>query len=254
MFNVKICGITRPEDARRPPRPAPTPSALISIRPVRGRSMLIVHVRSSLPCRRVIKVGLFVDVAAKEICRTCEALSLDMIQLHGDEPPDLLAALGDRAVMKAFRVAGIGGLKTIIAYLDVCRTHRCLPRLILLDAPLIPGFGGSGKLADWALAKQYQETCRTPPLVLAGGLKADNVAEAIRATNAGAVDTASGVESKPGIKDPAAINAIVRAARSAWELKARAGPRDIIGKGIVPIPQPPPTNPPSPVILLKAIR
>ena len=63
--------------------------------------------------------------------------------------------------------------------------------------------------------------------MLAGGLKADNVAEAIRATGAGAVDTASGVESQPGIKDPAAINAIVRAARSAWELKAAVPDRVI---------------------------
>ncbi len=221
MFTVKICGITRPEDARAAAE-AGADAIGLNFYPPSPRAIDVNRARAIIAALPpgIIKVGLFVDVAAKEICATCEALSLDMIQLHGDEPPDLLAALGDRAVMKAFRVAGIGGLKTIIAYLDVCRTHRCLPRLILLDAPLIPGFGGSGKLADWALAKQYQETCRTPPLVLAGGLKADNVAEAIRATNAGAVDTASGVESKPGIKDPAAINAIVRAARSAWELKA----------------------------------
>ena len=103
----------------------------------------------------------------------------------------------------------------MLDYLEACRTLGCLPRLVLLDAPLTRGFGGSGKLADWSLAKQYLENCRTPVLVLAGGLKADNVAEAIRATGVGAVDTASGVESQPGIKDPAAIRAFVHAARKA---------------------------------------
>ena len=62
----------------------------------------------------MIKVGLFVNAAADEICRTCDALGLDLIQLHGDEPPELLAALGGRPVMKAFRAAGIDGLRTML--------------------------------------------------------------------------------------------------------------------------------------------
>ena len=161
----------------------------------------------------MIKVGLFVNAAPGEICRTYDALGLDLIQLHGDEPPELLSALGGRPVMKAFRAAGADGLRMMLDYLETCRTLGCLPRLILLDAPLTRGFGGSGKLADWSLAKQYLENHQTPMLVLAGGLKADNVAEAIRATGARAVDTASGVESQPGIKDPAALAAFVRAPR-----------------------------------------
>ena len=138
-----------------------------------------------------------------------------LIQLHGDEPPELLSALGGRPVMKAFRAAGTDGLRAVLDYLETCRSLACLPRLILFDAPLAHGFGGSGKPADWSLAKQYVESRRTPGLVLAGGLKADNVAKAIRTTGAGAVDTASGVESQPGIKDPAAIKAFVHAARKA---------------------------------------
>jgi phosphoribosylanthranilate isomerase len=86
----------------------------------------------------------------------------------------------------------------------------------LLDAPLNEGFGGSGKSADRSLAKEYQLLKGVPPLVLAGGLRPGNVAEAIRATGAQAVDTASGVESQPGIKDPAAIVAFVAAAKAAF--------------------------------------
>ena len=166
--------------------------------------------------RGVIKVGLFVNAAPDEICRTCDALDLDLVQLHGDEPPELLAALGGRPVMKAFRAAAAEGLQAMLDYLDACRGQRCLPRLVLLDAPLARGFGGSGNLGDWAVARQYLEDYKTPLLVLAGGLKAENVAEAIRATGVGAVDTASGVESQPGIKDTAAVARFVRAARAAW--------------------------------------
>ena len=93
--------------------------------------------------------------------------------------------------------------------------------MILFDAPMTRGFGGSGKPADWSLARQYVENQHGPKMVLAGGLKPENVAEAIRATGATAVDTASGVESAPGIKDPAAIKAFVHAARTAWDAKSQ---------------------------------
>ena len=216
MFTIKICGITRPEDARASAAAGADaiglnfyPRSPRAIDLDRGRAII-----SALPSG-VIKVGLFVNAVAGEICRTFDALGLDLVQFHGDEPPELLAALGDRPVMKAFRAAGADGLRTVLGYLETCRTLGCLPRLILLDAPLARGFGGSGKLADWSLAKQYVETHQAPALVLAGGLKADNVAAAIRTSSAGAVDTASGVESQPGIKDPAALAAFVHAARAA---------------------------------------
>ncbi len=217
MFTIKICGITRPEDARASVEAGADAIGLNFYRQSsraidRERARAIIAV---LPAG-VIKVGLFVNAEPAEICRTCDALGLDLIQLHGDEPPELLSALSGRPVMKAFRPAGAEGLPAVLGYLEACRTLGCPPRLILFDAPLAHGFGGSGKLADWSLAKQYVESRQAPGVVRAGGLKADNVAEAIRTTGPGAVDTASGVESQPGIKDPAAIQAFVRAARSAF--------------------------------------
>ncbi len=217
MFTIKICGITRPEDARASVEAGADaiglnfyPQSSRAIDGERAREIIAV-----LPAS-IIKVGLFVNAEPAEICRTGNALGLDLIQLHGDEPPELLSALGGRPIMKAFRPAGAEGLRTVLAYLETCRTLACLPQLILFDAPLARGFGGSGKLADWSLAREYVASYPTPGLVLAGGLKSDNVAEAIRATGAGAVDTASGVESRPGIKDAAAIKAFVRAARSTF--------------------------------------
>jgi phosphoribosylanthranilate isomerase len=216
MFKIKICGITRPEDARIAAEAGADAIGLNfyaeSSRAIdlnRGRAII-----AALPSG-VAKVGLFVNAAADEICRTFDSLGLDLIQLHGDEPPQLLAALGGRPGMKAFRAAGAEGLKAIADYLDACRTVGCLPRLVLLDAPLASGFGGSGKLADWSLARRYVEEGWTPQLVLAGGLTAGNVAQAIEQTGVRSVDTASGVESRPGIKEPAAVAAFVRAARAA---------------------------------------
>ena len=158
---------------------------------------------------------MFVNAPAEEVCRTFEDLTLDLIQLHGDEPPDSLAALGGRPAMKAFG-AEADRLFSITSYLSACRRLGCLPQLILLDAPQRHGFGGSGKLADWSLAKAYRSLVDAPPLVLAGGLKPENVGEAICATGARAVDTASGVEPQPGIKDAAAMAAFVAAARKAF--------------------------------------
>jgi len=216
MFTVKICGVTRSDDARAIADAGadaiglnfyPQSPRLIDLE--RARAIVAV-----LPAG-MIKVGLFVNAPLAEICRTYDVLGLDLIQLHGDEPPEMLAALGNRPVMKAFRAAGTEGLDTVVSYLETCRTHRCLPRMILLDAPLSRGFGGSGKLADWSLASQYLAQHHAPLLALAGGLKPENVVQAIRATGARAVDTASGVESEAGIKDPTAVEAFVRAARAA---------------------------------------
>ncbi len=216
MFTIKICGITRPEDARASAA-AGADAIGLNFYPHSPRAIDLKRARAivaALP-GGTIKVGVFVNAEPAEICRTCDDLGLDLIQLHGDEAPEVLAALGSRPVMKAFRAAGAEGLRAVLDYLDVCRNLACTPRLVLFDAPLARGFGGSGKPGDWSLARQYVDSRQIPELALAGGLTADNVADAIRMTGARAVDTASGVESQPGIKDPAAIQAFVRAARSA---------------------------------------
>jgi len=217
MFTIKICGITRPEDAQAIAAAgadaiglnfyAKSPRAIDA-----DRARTII---AALP-PGIVKVGLFVNALPENICHRCDELGLDLIQLHGDEPPDFLLKLGGRPVMKALRAAGSQGISLICDYLSACRTLGCLPRMVLLDAPLKDGFGGSGKLADWSLAKEYQAMEGMPPLVLAGGLKSENVAEAIRATGVRSVDTATGVESQPGIKDAAAVAAFVRAATAAW--------------------------------------
>jgi phosphoribosylanthranilate isomerase len=214
MFRIKICGITSVEDAlvvagagadaiglnfyARSPR---------CVGPETAR-----QIAAAVP-QTIIKVGLFVNAAVADVCRTFDALGLDLVQLHGDEPPEYLPQLGERPVLKAFRL-GDAGLRPVNEFLARCQALRNVPRLVLLDAAAPGKYGGTGRTADWSVAAEYATLSDTPPLVLAGGLTPVNVAEAIRMVRPAAVDTASGVESSPGHKDPVKVEAFVRAAKS----------------------------------------
>jgi phosphoribosylanthranilate isomerase len=126
-----------------------------------------------------------------------------------------LTRLGDRPVIRAFRLGG-AGLQPVADYLDQCRQLGCLPRLILIDSPTEGAYGGTGRVADWTVISRYPLQDWQPPLVLAGGLTAENVAQAIGAVRPRAVDTASGVESSPGRKAEALVRQFVQAARNAF--------------------------------------
>jgi phosphoribosylanthranilate isomerase len=256
MFRIKICGITEVEDARAVVA-AGADAVGLNFYPKSPRYVTADAARAIaevLPAG-VVKVGLFVNAAAEEICRRFDELRLDLIQLHGDEPPEVLAELGGRPVIRAFRMGGTvpiygagghrnsglspsayeksptsdrsatdmdtlpGPLRSIGDYLACCQRLGHLPALILVDAHVEGQYGGTGQLADWHVLKGYPTDGSLPRAILAGGLTAENVAEAIRTANPWGVDTASGVESSPGRKDPAAVEAFVRAARTALGLE-----------------------------------
>jgi phosphoribosylanthranilate isomerase len=215
MFRIKICGITRPEDALA----AATAGADAIGLNFYPRSARFVgqeqarRIAATVPAG-VARVGLFVNTAADEIQRTFDRTPLDLIQLHGDEPPEFLRQLGDRPIVRVFRL-GSGGLAAVLEYLDRCRQLGAVPRLVLADAAAGRGYGGTGELADWSALRGYPAADWHPPLILAGGLTPDNVADAIRAVRPAGVDTASGVESSRGIKDTELMNRFVGAARNA---------------------------------------
>ncbi len=146
-------------------------------------------------------VGVFVNSSADEINSILETDILDLIQLHGDESPEFCAAFKNKA-FKAFR--GAPGAEAE-AY------ARSEAPAFLVDAAVKGSYGGTGLTADWSaaagLAKRY-------PLFLAGGLKPENVAEAVQQVNPWGVDVASGVESSPGKKDAGKMNAFVQAVHS----------------------------------------
>ncbi|MGO8747387.1 MAG: phosphoribosylanthranilate isomerase [Thermoguttaceae bacterium] len=216
MFRIKICGVTTVEDAILAAA-AGADAVGLNFYPLSPRFVnvpmaeAIVH---ALPSG-IARVGLFVNREAHEIRDLFGRLGLDLIQLHGDESPGILAALGGLPLMRSFRLKS-DGLESVLDYLSECRQLNCLPERILLDACKQGHYGGTGELADWATARQYPAASWHPPLVLAGGLTPGNVAEAITMVRPSAVDIASGVERSPGRKDPRLVEDFVRAAREAF--------------------------------------
>ena len=154
------------------------------------------------------KVALTVDADDAALDAIVEAVPLDMIQLHGHESPERVAEVRARyrlPVMKAVGVADEGDLPQILE-------QSLAADQILIDAKPAPGTlpGGNGLAFDWRLISGRHWL---RPWMLAGGLTAGNVAEAVRLTGARQVDVSSGVESAPGVKDAARIAAFVAAAR-----------------------------------------
>jgi phosphoribosylanthranilate isomerase len=213
-FRIKICGITTVDDATLVAR-AGADAVGLNFYPKSARFLAPEQaevVVRAVPAG-VVKVGLFVNATAVDVCAMFDRLELDLVQLHGDEPPEFLVDLGDRPVMRAFRV-GSDGLRPVEDYLSRCRQLGVMPHMVLVDAQVAGAYGGTGQVANWAALKHYSSA--NPPLVLAGGLAPANVAEAIRAVQPMAVDTASGVESSPGRKDPALVERFIEAARAAF--------------------------------------
>ncbi len=216
MFQIKICGITSVDDALAVARAGADAIGLnfYSRSPRYVTAVMARDIVETLPAE-IVKVGLFVDTPASDVRRIFDELQLDLIQLHGDQPPEFLAQLDNRPVMRAFRV-GPEGLRPVIEYLDCCRELFVPPILVMLDSLVAGEYGGTGKIADWSVAQKYAAETGLPPLVLAGGLAPENVAAAIRMVCPVAVDVASGVESQSGRKNLAAVAAFVQAARAAF--------------------------------------
>ena len=168
---------------------------------------------------RALKVALAVDAADEWLAAVIEALRPDMLQLHGKETRDRVVMVRTRfglPVIKALPIAERADLAPIRLYASVADR-------LLFDARApreATRPGGLGKSFDWRLLEGIDPGV---PFMLSGGLDAGNVAEALRITNAPAVDVSSGVERAPGEKDPDKIRAFVRAARNA----AKAGERKV---------------------------
>jgi phosphoribosylanthranilate isomerase len=199
---VKICGITRVEDALAAARLGADwlgfnfwPSSRRYIAPQAAAAIV-----AALPAT-VLPVGVFVDPTAVELAEVIRVSGVRTVQLHGDEPPELCAA-SPVPVVKGIRVRDAHSLAALATY-EVSA--------FLLDSAT-PGYGGSGTAFDWALAA---EAAASVPLWLAGGLTPENVAEAVRRVRPRGVDVASGVESAPGVKDLAKVEAFIRNAKGA---------------------------------------
>ncbi|NIP86345.1 MAG: phosphoribosylanthranilate isomerase [Planctomycetales bacterium] len=212
MFRIKICGLTSGADARAVGLSGADAVGL-NFYP-HSRRFVSVEVAEQILAElpgEIQRVGVFVNATDDEVCRIYDHLQLDLIQLHGDEPPEYLLSLGGRPVLRAFRL-GPGGVAPIVQYLDECRTAGAVPKALLVDAHQPGTYGGTGHTADWSRLAEERNALPPLPLVLAGGLTPTNVADAVRTVAPAAVDACSGVEIQPGKKDPRLVEQFVRAA------------------------------------------
>ena len=201
----KICGLTRLEDAELAvelgawalgvilwegsPRRCPLPEAERIARSLR---------------RRAEVCGVFVNATLDEVAGTADALGLTMLQLHGDEGPAFCGEVARRTGAKVVKAARVR------SGADVQALGRFHTDFHLLDTYRDGLHGGTGEIFDWGLAAARRSSV---PLVLSGGLAPDNVAAAIAAVSPYAVDTASGTEAAPGIKDHEKLRAFAAAVR-----------------------------------------
>lgn len=201
---VKICGITRLEDALQAVNAGADAIGLVfhrdSPRAVTDESAR--SIAGALP-PFVSRTGLFMNADAEFVRSTLASVPLDLLQFHGDEPPAYCRGFG-RPYLKAIPMSGGVDLAALERqYADAAA--------LLLDAHSPGGSGGTGRTFDWGLVPRV----RRLPVILAGGLTAENVAEAIRRVQPWAVDVSGGVEAAKGIKDPARVTAFIEAVREA---------------------------------------
>jgi phosphoribosylanthranilate isomerase len=202
---IKICGITNWNDAKRaaedgadllgfnfyPPSPR-------YIEPTNARRITL-----RLP-KRIATVGVFVNQREDLMLEIARIVPLDYLQLHGDESPDAVERLSRRVwVIKAFQVR---------RPFRTARLNRFPANAFLLDGFSPALRGGTGNTFEWRLARQAKQYGR---IFLAGGLRPENVAAAIRFVRPYAVDVCSGVEATPGRKDPAKLRDLIQAVRDA---------------------------------------
>ena len=200
---VKICGITNLADAQvavaagadalgfnfyeKSPRFIPTAAA--------------AEISRALP-PFTLRTGVFVNPAGENVRRAIGECGLNLLQFHGDEPPDFCTQFGLMSI-KAFRIRDAGSLNELSKY----PTDAWL-----LDAYVSDTFGGTGEKFNWNLAIETQRAGK--PVFLAGGLTPENVAEAVHQVQPFGVDVSSGVESSPGRKDPVKVRAFIKSAKT----------------------------------------
>jgi phosphoribosylanthranilate isomerase len=200
---VKICGVTSPRDAEMVARSGASAIGLNFVRTSpRWVSLATAQAIARAVMGQVELVGVFADESVAEMARMREEVGLDWLQLHGTESPVVLEQCGPRA-MKALRVGDAA---------DVAAASLFGGGRLLVDAKVAGALGGTGHALDWSLVEGL---ARQRNLVLAGGLRPDNVAEAVRQVRPFGVDTASGVEQAPGQKAADRTLAFVEHARSA---------------------------------------
>ncbi len=220
MMEIKICGITNISDALMAAECGVDalgfifyPNSQRYVAPAKAKEII-----QKLPCE-ISKVGVFVNHEVEEVKEVAQFCGLDLIQLHGDEPPEYCAQFPMSSLIKAVS----------------CQTEEEVRELrkypvaaILTDARDSRQYGGTGKTSDWRLAIMAKEA---HSLILTGGLSEKNIRKAIEVVRPQAVDVNSGVEISPGKKDSSKIREIMRIVREADAPSPQPSPSRGEGEG-----------------------
>lgn len=211
---VKVCGLTRAEDAEFADAAGAAYLGVIFAGGPRERSP--VAARATLAGRRAKRVGVFASQSESEIADIASVVGLHVVQLHGEADPDRIRAVRAATGLEVWAVVRTADGVLPERIDDVADVADAL----LIDA-LVPGaLGGTGRVVPWGrLGESLDAMAAGHRIVLAGGLTAENVAEAISYVSPMIVDVSSGVESAPGVKEPARIRAFIAAVRATSDLR-----------------------------------
>jgi phosphoribosylanthranilate isomerase len=197
IVRVKICGITRLEDAQLAEECGASAVGFV----FHPKSPRYIEPKKAGEISQklgpfIARVGVFVDEDISEVKRISQVGGLSAIQLHGSESPEYISHLEGMKIIKVFRVYKDFSIESVINY----RVHA-----FLFDAYNKNVYGGTGETFDWEKVIDCQNYGRC---ILAGGLKPSNVLEAVRIVKPWGIDISSGVESEPGIKDPGKVRTL----------------------------------------------
>lgn len=192
MVRIKVCGLTDPSEAKAVAEAGADAIGMVfaksprKIDPDRAREIV-----QNLP-PMVQAVGVFVNESSEKIRRITDYCGLDLVQLHGEETPETCKELAPRAI-KAWRIRTRADIQALLPYREVVKAF-------LLDAWSQSAHGGTGETFDWSIAIEAKKVL-SRPIILAGGLKPENVARAVKQVRPWGVDVSSGVENAPGKKN-----------------------------------------------------
>src|SRR2546423_4647999 len=208
MTRVKICGVTRLEDARLAAELGTWAVGTIFYeQSPRACDPATAEAIGAELKRKAEIVGVFVNAPLDEVVQLADRCQLTILQLHGDEGPAYCREAARRTgcrVMKAVRVRDAASVRRVESFREV--------DLHLLDTHSDELRGGTGRSFDWELARHHRSRV---PVVLSGGIDPSNVADAIAAVHPFAVDSASGTDAEPGVKDPAKVESLIAQAHEA---------------------------------------
>jgi phosphoribosylanthranilate isomerase len=211
MVRIKICGVTTPDDARFAVE-AGADAVGLNFYP---KSPRFVSPQQAAEIVRALPpfaspVGVFVGMPIRQVCAVAFQLGLRGVQTYDDEPP--AEDTFPFAHVPAFRVKDAPGLDYVRRFIEIATKLSRRPSAILIDSHVEGLMGGTGQAAPWELLRGFDVGL---PLILAGGLTPENVAEAIAIVRPWGVDVASGVESSPGQKDREKVARFIAQARTA---------------------------------------